>query len=53
VSLTDGKSQTTRWDDDGYPRVTNKLDQAGVEILCNKYDPDSRLTNRKGVAPYS
>jgi len=39
LSLTDGKNQTTRWKYDEYGRVTNKLDQAGVEILRYKYDP--------------
>jgi RHS repeat-associated protein len=46
LSLTDGKNQTTKWNYDEYGRVTNKLDQATVEILRYKYDPDSRLTNR-------
>jgi len=50
LSLTDGKAQTTRWNYDEYGRVTNKLDQAGVEILRYKYDPDSRLTNRWSAA---
>jgi len=30
--------------------VTNKVDQAGAEILRYKYDPDSRLTNRWSTA---
>ena len=46
LSLTDGKNQTTKWNYDEYGRVTNKLDQAAVEILRYKYDRDSRLTNR-------
>ena len=50
LSLTDGKSQTTKWNYDEYGRVTNKLDQASVEILRYKYDPDSRLTNRWSAA---
>src|SRR6266498_1333723 len=50
LSLTDGKNQTTKWNYDEYGRVTNKLDQAAVEILRYKYDPDSRLTNRWSVA---
>jgi len=37
--------------------VTNKLDQAGVEILRYGYDPEGRLTNRwskaKGTTVYS
>jgi YD repeat-containing protein len=45
-SLTDGKNQTTRWGYDQFGRVTNKLDQAGTEILRYQYDPESRLTNR-------
>jgi len=50
LSLTDGKNQTTKWNYDEYGRVTNKLDQAGTEILRYKYDPDSRLTNRWSAA---
>src|SRR5437016_1731318 len=50
LSLTDGKTQTTKWNYDEYGRVTNKLDQVAVEILRYKYDPDSRLTNRWSAA---
>ena len=50
LSLTDGKSQTTRWTYDQYGRVTNKLDQAGTEVLRYKYDAESRLTNRWSAA---
>jgi RHS repeat-associated protein len=50
LSLTDGKSQTTKWNYDEYGRVTKKLDQASVEILRYKYDADSRLSNRWSVA---
>ncbi len=39
-------NQTTTWNYDPYGRVTNKLDQAGAEILRYAYDADSRLTNR-------
>ncbi len=46
ISLTDGKLQTTRWNYDLYGRVTNKVDQAGAEILRYLYDADNRLTNR-------
>jgi RHS repeat-associated protein len=46
LSLTDGKGQTTRWNYDLYGRVTNKLDQAGTEILRYYYNADNRLTNR-------
>src|SRR5207247_9072656 len=46
LSLTDGKSQITRWNWDEYGRTTNKLDQANVEIRRDKYDADGRLTNR-------
>jgi RHS repeat-associated protein len=46
LTLVDGKSQTTTWHYDQFGRVTNKLNQAGVEILRYKYDADSRLTNR-------
>jgi RHS repeat-associated protein len=49
LSLTDGKVQITRWNYDEYGRVTNKLDQAGTEILRYKYDGDSRLTNRWSI----
>jgi YD repeat-containing protein len=50
LSLTDGKNHTTRWNYDEYGRVTNKLDQAGAEILRYKYDPENRLTNRWSAA---
>jgi YD repeat-containing protein len=50
LSLTDGKNQTTKWNYDAYGRVTNKLDQAGAEILRYTYDADSRLSNRWSVA---
>jgi YD repeat-containing protein len=56
-TLTDGKTNTTTWNYDEYGRVTNKVDQASVEILRYKYDADSRLTNRwskaKGDTAYS
>ena len=50
LSLTDGKNQTTRWHYDQYGLVTNKLDQAGTEILRYNYDADSHLTNRWSAA---
>src|SRR5207249_11096382 len=50
LSLTDGKGQTTHWGWDEYGRTTNKLDQAGSEILRYQYDLDSRLTNRWSAA---
>lgn len=50
LSLTDGKNQTTRWNYDEHGRVTNKLDQLGVEILRYQYDQNSHLTNRWSVA---
>jgi len=50
LALVDGKAQVTRWNYDEYGRVTNKLDQAGVEILRYTYDPNNRLTNRWSVA---
>ncbi|HEX5221928.1 MAG TPA: hypothetical protein VFZ59_20365, partial [Verrucomicrobiae bacterium] len=57
IALVDGKNQVTKWKYDEYGRVTNKLDQAGTEILRYKYDPNSRLTNRwsaaKGTTSYS
>ena len=46
LSLTDGKGQVTAWNYDEYGRVTNKLDQAGVEILRYSYDASGRLTRR-------
>jgi len=46
ATLKDGKNQVTTWNYDLYGRVTNKLDQASVEILRYQYDADSRLTNR-------
>jgi RHS repeat-associated protein len=49
ISFTDGKIQTTKWNYDEYGRVTNKLDQLGVEVLRYKYDADSRLTNRWNI----
>jgi YD repeat-containing protein len=49
LSLTDGKSQTTRWNYDEYGRVTNKVDQAGTVTLRYAYDADDRLTNRWSV----
>src|SRR5205814_2888858 len=33
--------------------VTNKLDQAAVEILRYKYDADGRLTNRWSIAKFN
>lgn len=45
-TLVDGKSQTTTWNYALYGRVTNKLDQASVEILRYQYDSNDRLTNR-------
>src|SRR5205823_3952297 len=49
-TLTDGKNQVTTWNYDLYGRVTNKLDQASVEILRYSYDANSRLTNRWSAA---
>ena len=46
LALVDGKNHVTKWNYDEQGRVTNKLDQAAVEILRYKYYPDSRLTNR-------
>jgi len=50
VALVDGKGQVTKWGYDEYGRATNKLDQAGAEILRYRYDPDGRLTNRWSAA---
>ncbi len=50
LSLTDGKTNTTRWVYDLYGRVTNKFDAAGTLILRYQYDPDARLTNRWSAA---
>ena len=49
-TLTDGKNQVTTWGYDRYGRVTNKLDQATVEILRYAYDGNTRLTNRWSAA---
>jgi RHS repeat-associated protein len=57
ATLTDGKSQVTTWNYDEYGRVTNKLDQAGIEILRYIYDANGRITNRwskaKGNTTYT
>jgi len=57
LALVDGKNQVTKWKYDSYGRVTNKLDQAGVEILRYTYDADSRLASRwskqKGTTYYT
>src|SRR5438309_10996195 len=50
LTLTDGKSQVTTWHMDEFGRVTNKLDQAALEILRYKYDANNRLTNRWSAA---
>lgn len=49
LSLTDGKNQTTQWGYDLYGRNTNKLDQAGTQVLTYQYDADNRLTTRSNV----
>ena len=43
TNLTDGKLQVTIFGVDEFGRTTNKLDQAGVEILRYAYDANSRL----------
>ena len=57
MTLTDGKSHVTTWNYDLYGRVTNKLDQANLEILRYQDDANDRLTNRwsnaKGNTAYS
>jgi RHS repeat-associated protein len=50
LSLTDGKSQTTKWNYDLYGRVSNKVDQTGTEILRYTYDAYSRLLSRWSTA---
>ncbi len=50
LALVDGKNQVTKWKYDEYGRVTNKLDQAGTEILRYTYDADSRLASRWSAA---
>jgi RHS repeat-associated protein len=50
IALVDGKNQVTKWKYDEYGRVTNKLDQAGTEILRYTYDANSRLASRWSVA---
>src|SRR5439155_16894629 len=46
TNLIDGKSQSTKWGLDQFNRVTNKLDQAGVEILRYTWDGEYRLLSR-------
>jgi YD repeat-containing protein len=57
LNLTDGENQTTRWKYDANGRDTNKLDQAGTEILRYTYDAGSRLATRwsaaKGTTQYA
>ena len=50
LSLTDAKSQTTKWGYDSFGRVTNKTDQAGTVILKYAYDADARLLSRWSAA---
>lgn len=50
LALVDGKNQVTKWNYDEYGRVTNKLDQAGLEILRYTYDANGRLASRWSVA---
>ncbi len=50
TNLVDAKAQSTKWHYDTYGRVTNKIDQAGAEILRYQYDANSRLTNRWSAA---
>jgi len=56
LSLTDGKGQTTRWNYNEYGRVTNKLDQAGTEILRYGYTANNWVMTRwsaaKGTTSY-
>jgi len=46
LTLKDGKGQVTTWRSDEYGRTTNKLDQAGTEVLRYQYDLNNRVTNR-------
>ena len=50
LTLRDGKNQVTTWAYDRYGQVTNKLDQAGAQILRYQYDAAGRLTNRWSAA---
>jgi RHS repeat-associated protein len=50
ISLTDGKNQTTRWGYDVFGRVTNKVDQAGAEILRYTWDAENRPLSRWSAA---
>ncbi len=50
TNLVDDKGHSTRWNYNEYGLVTNKLDQAGAEILRYTYDPGGRLTNRWSAA---
>jgi YD repeat-containing protein len=45
-TFKDPKGQITTWNYDEFRRVTNKLDQAGVEILRYTYDVNHRLATR-------
>ena len=46
LTLTDGKTNTTRWNYDAEGRATNKVDAANAEMFRYQYDPAGRLTNR-------
>jgi RHS repeat-associated protein len=57
TNLVDGKGQSTRFGWDEFGRTTNKIDQAGVEILRYTYDAADRLVSRwskaKGTTYYT
>ena len=50
LSLTDAQGLITSWNYDMFGRATNKIDATSTLILKYSYDPDSRLTNRWGIA---
>ena len=50
LSLTDGRSKTTRWGYDPFGRVTNKVDQVQAIILKYAYDADDRLISRYSIS---
>ena len=50
LSLTDGKSQTTKWAYDSFGRTTAKTNQAGSVVLIYSYDGANRLLSRWSAA---
>ena len=46
LTLTDGNTNTTRWNYDAEGRVTNKVDAANADMFRYVYDANGRQTNR-------